>query len=159
MRSSISMSLRKADIDATHESEKGNHIEGIIQYDNRLISLIGHEATDAIIARNDDIIVANANMSTNENQTNMTEVVIFKLGDEEYAFPIEEVAEIIDMTTVTPVINAPAMVDGVINIRGQIVTIGSLHKRLGIPNFEPKDQKILICHAASRSNRFFCQQC
>ena len=145
----------QSDIDATHEGEKGNSIEGIIQYDNRLISLIGHEATDAIIARNDDIIVANTNRCTNENQTNITEVVIFTLGDEEYAFPIEEVAEIIDMTPITPIINAPAMVDGVINIRGQIVTIGSLHKRLGIPNFEPKDQKILICHAGQSRIGFF----
>jgi purine-binding chemotaxis protein CheW len=81
--------------------------------------------------------------------------VIFKLGSEEYAFGIEEVAEIIDMTHVTPVINAPAMVDGIINIRGQIVTIGSLHKRLGIARDELHDQKILICHAPTGRIGFF----
>jgi purine-binding chemotaxis protein CheW len=81
--------------------------------------------------------------------------VIFKLGNEEYAFSIEEVAEIIDMTPVTPVANAAEMVDGIINIRGQIVTIGSLHKRLGISIPTHGDQKIIICHAPKGRIGFF----
>ena len=145
----------RSDIDTSNEGENANQIEGIVQYDNRLISLLGYGLIESIMSRNDDIIVSNTNVSTDENQIKMTEVVIFTLGDEEYAFPIEEVAEIIDMTPITPVINAPAMVDGVINIRGQIVTIGSLHKRLGIANLEPKDQKILICHAKEGRIGFF----
>ncbi len=145
----------RSDIDLGGESENANQIEGIVQYDNRLITLLGRDLVETIMSRNDDIIVANANVISDENQTKITEVVIFTLGDEEYAFPIEEVAEIIDMTPITPVINAPAMVDGVINIRGQIVTIGSLHKRLGIANEEPKDQKILICHAKAGRIGFF----
>ena len=141
----------QGDIDASNENE----IEGIVQYNNRLISLIGRDLIEDIMSKNEDIIVANVNVSADENKMKMSEVVIFTLGEEEYAFPIEEVAEIIDMTPVTPILNAPPMVDGVINIRGQIVTIGSLHKRLGIPNLEPKDQKILICHAQEGRIGFF----
>jgi purine-binding chemotaxis protein CheW len=142
-------------IDVNHEGDDSNKIEGIVQYEDRLISLLGHGLVDSIIARNEDIVVENTNISVDANQIKITEVVIFTLGDEEYAFPIEEVAEIIDMTPVTPIVNAPKMVDGVINIRGQIVTIGSLHKRLGIDNFDPKDQKILICHAKQGRIGFF----
>lgn len=143
----------QSDIDAGGDSD--NQIEGIVQYDNRLISLVGRDLVETIMTQNEDIIVANTTVSMDENQMKMTEVVIFTLGNEEYAFPIEEVAEIIDMTPVTPIINAPAMVDGVINIRGQIVTIGSLHKRLGLDNIDPKEQKILICHAQEGRIGFF----
>ncbi|MDQ1297782.1 MAG: purine-binding chemotaxis protein CheW, partial [Campylobacterota bacterium] len=78
-----------------------------------------------------------------------------KLGNEEYAFSIEEVAEIIDMTPVTPVANAADRVDGIINIRGQIVTIGSLSKCLGITASTRSDQKIIICHAQKGRIGFF----
>jgi purine-binding chemotaxis protein CheW len=133
-----------------------NQIEGIVQYDNRLISLVGNGLSDTIMTTNEEFIVANTVLESDKESTStLSEVVIFKLGSEEYAFPIEEVAEIIDMTHVTPVINAPAMVDGIINIRGQIVTIGSLHKRLGIANEDIHDQKILICHAPSGRIGFF----
>ena len=133
-----------------------NQIEGIVQHDDRLISLVGNGLSDTIMATNEEFIVAKGiDHSEFESANTLSEVVIFKLGSEEYAFPIEEVAEIIDMTHVTPVINAPAMVDGIINIRGQIVTIGSLHKRLGIVNEDVHDQKILICHAPSGRIGFF----
>jgi len=133
-----------------------NQIEGIVQYDERLISLVGHGLSDTIMTSNEEFIVVNdLSDESIESTGDLSEVVIFKLGSEEYAFPIEEVAEIIDMTHVTPVVNAPAMVDGIINIRGQIVTIGSLHKRLGIANEDVHDQKILICHAPSGRIGFF----
>lgn len=143
-------------IEASGVVDPINQIEGIVQYDNRLISLVGNGLSDMIMAANEEFIVAN-NVAddTLESASALREVVIFKLGSEEYAFPIEEVAEIIDMTHVTPVVNAPAMVDGIINIRGQIVTIGSLHKRLGIANENTHDQKILICHAPSGRIGFF----
>jgi purine-binding chemotaxis protein CheW len=108
------------------------------------------------MATNEEFIIANNVINDDiANEEASCEVVVFKLGKEEYAFPIEEVAEIIDMTDITPVVNAPAMVDGIINIRGQIVTIGSLHKRLGIVNADMDNQKILICHAPTGRIGFF----
>lgn len=143
-------------IEANGVVDSINQIEGIVQYDNRLISLVGNGLSDMIMAANEEfIVVNNATDGVLKSTSALREVVIFKLGSEEYAFPIEEVAEIIDMVHVTPVINAPAMVDGIINIRGQIVTIGSLYKRLGIANENIHDQKILICHAPSGRIGFF----
>lgn len=137
------------------KGERENQIEGIIQYEERLISLIGIEVIDLILSRNEEIIVKNEIVHNERQLDQMVEVVIFKLGDEEYAFGIEEVAEIIDKTPVTPVVNAPEVVDGVINIRGQIVTIGSLHKRLGIETSHKDDHKIIICYAGESRMGFF----
>lgn len=145
----------KTDLDSLDGCNDDKRIAGVIHNGDKLISLISNCAIESLLERNNDIVVSNEVTAVSENTVEMVEVVIFKLGDEEYAFSIEEVAEIIDMTPVTPVANAAEMVDGIINIRGQIVTIGSLHKRLGIRVPAHGDQKIIICHAPKGRIGFF----
>lgn len=142
-------------LDSLDGGRDDKRIAGVIRNGEKLISLISKSALESLLERNNDIIVSNDVSVVNEDAVPMIEVVIFKLGNEEYAFSIEEVAEIIDMTPVTPVANASEMVSGIINIRGQIVTIGSLHQCLGIGNFEQSDQKIIICHAKKGRIGFF----
>ena len=145
----------KEDLDSLGTSNDDKRIGGVIHNGEKLISLISNSAIASLLERNSDIIVSNDVTAVSEDTAELVEVVIFKLGNEEYAFSIEEVAEIIDMTPVTPVANASEMVDGIINIRGQIVTIGSLHKRLGIKIPTDVDQKIIICHAPKGRIGFF----
>jgi len=142
-----------SDIDAS--SDHNNQISGIIQTKDTLISLLGEELIASIMKRNEEILVSNTQMLASTSHEGSTEVVIFQLGNEEYAFEIDEVAEIIDMTPITPVADSHEMVDGIINIRGQIVTIGSLHRRLGIEPSLREDQKIIICHAQGARIGFF----
>lgn len=145
----------KSDLDSLGGGNDDNRIAGVIRNGEKLISLIANGAIKSLLEGNNDIMASNEVSTLNENTVEMIEVVIFKLGDEEYAFSIEEVAEIIDMTPVTPVASSAEMVDGIINIRGQIVTIGSLHKRLGITASQQSDQKIIICHAPKGRIGFF----
>ncbi|HID11269.1 MAG TPA: chemotaxis protein CheW [Candidatus Latescibacteria bacterium] len=63
----------------------------------------------------------------------MLELVGFKLEGEEFGVPIQSVREIIRMQNVTRVPHAPEFVEGVINLRGQVVPIVDLRKRLGMP--------------------------
>ena len=144
-----------ADFDMIHERSDNSQSFEIIKHGERLISLIGEAFLDTILHRNEELIVTNEVVRVDDTKAQVIEIVVFQLGDTEYAFNIEEVAEIIDMTSVTPVINAPKMVDGVINIRGQIVTIGSLYKRLGITAPTSEDQKIIICHTSKGRVGFF----
>jgi purine-binding chemotaxis protein CheW len=145
----------QTDFEVIHETRDNSQSFEIIKHGERLISLVGEELLDAILRRNEELIVTNEVVRTDSNSAQVVEVVVFQLGNEEYAFNIEEVAEIIDMTSVTPIVNAPKMVDGVINIRGQIVTIGSLYERLGITAPIGEDQKIIICHASKGRVGFF----
>ncbi|HEX5623864.1 MAG TPA: chemotaxis protein CheW [Sulfuricurvum sp.] len=149
------LEFSKNDIESINTGNEENMVSGVIHNGDSLISLIGNGAIAGLFERNSDIIVDNDVSVASEDAAAMMEVVIFKLGCEEYAFNIEEVAEIIDTTPVTPVADAAEMVDGVINIRGQIVTIGSLHKRLGIVSSDQQDQKIIICHAPKGRIGFF----
>ncbi len=55
-----------------------------------------------------------------------TGVLLFALGDETYGVRIEDVREIENEYTVTPIPRAPDFVLGVINIRGEIVSVVDL---------------------------------
>ncbi len=74
----------------------------------------------------------------------MAEVVVFGVGDEEYALDIENVQEIIKYCEVTPIPEAPQFVEGMINLRGSVIPIISLPDRLGFCKNITQDSKILV---------------
>lgn len=63
----------------------------------------------------------------------MAQYCSFHLADRLYGLPILGIQEILRHLEVTPVPTAPAYVDGLINLRGQIATVVDLRKRLGLP--------------------------
>lgn len=75
--------------------------------------------------------------------------VVFRLGKEEYAFDIISVKEIRDLDQVAKVHRSPSYIEGVINLRGKLVTVVDLRKRLGIPAKAPDDaSKVVIVDAS-----------
>jgi purine-binding chemotaxis protein CheW len=62
--------------------------------------------------------------------------VVVRLDRERYGVPIEHVHEIIRMQEVTRIPRAPAFVEGVINLRGQVIPVIDLRKRFGLPHAE-----------------------
>lgn len=71
--------------------------------------------------------------------------VIFRLGEERYAVDILNVGGISEFKDVTKVPNAPYFIDGVINLRGEIIPIVNLKKRFNIAEKEvDSDTRIII---------------
>ena len=64
------------------------------------------------------------------------QVVAFRLGQEEYAVDILAVQEIIKITQVTRVPKAPKFVQGVINLRGNVVPLINLRSRFELDEKE-----------------------
>jgi purine-binding chemotaxis protein CheW len=62
------------------------------------------------------------------------QLVVFSLGGEEYALPIESVSEIIRHAAPRTVASDTPDVHGVIGLRGKIVPIVDLAGRLGLPS-------------------------
>lgn len=60
------------------------------------------------------------------------QLVVFKLGEEEYGVPITQVQEINRLVTPTKIPKSPAFVEGVINLRGKIIPIIDLKKRFNL---------------------------
>ncbi len=72
------------------------------------------------------------------------QLVVFSLGEEEYALPIAQVQEIIRYTEPRTVAAEAAWIRGVISLRGKIVPVCDLASRLGLASEPASDAKIVI---------------
>jgi purine-binding chemotaxis protein CheW len=76
--------------------------------------------------------------------------VLFRVGTEEYGLPIANVSSIIRYETVTPVPRAPESVQGVIDLRGRVVPVVDLGKRLFGTTFDPTTRaRIVVTETSS----------
>jgi purine-binding chemotaxis protein CheW len=83
-----------------------------------------------------------------EGQTTR-QLVVFSLGEEEYALPITQVHEIIRYTEPRSVASDVDWVRGVISLRGKIVPVYDLASRLGFASERKENQKIVIVETAT----------
>ncbi|MFN2449705.1 MAG: chemotaxis protein CheW [Candidatus Baltobacteraceae bacterium] len=81
----------------------------------------------------------------------MVQVVSFALGSEEYGVDISQVQEIIRMVEITHVPRAPHFMEGVINLRGQLIPIIDLRTRFGMPRTgKTKSTRIVVTEIGSK---------
>ena len=75
--------------------------------------------------------------------------VSFRLGSETYGIDVMQVREVLRGTDISPVPGAPSYVLGIINLRGNVVSIIDTRSRFGLPPKEMDDaSRILILEAA-----------
>lgn len=75
----------------------------------------------------------------------LLQLVSFEINDEEFGVDIQKVKEINRMVEVTRVPNAPEYVEGVINLRGKVIPIVDLRRRLEMPEKEyDKNTRIIV---------------
>lgn len=72
------------------------------------------------------------------------QLVIFRLADEEFGLEISQVKEIIRLQDITPMPKAPKFIEGVINLRGQIIAVMDLAKRLAVPQVERTEKTRIV---------------
>ncbi len=63
----------------------------------------------------------------------MTDLLIFELAGVRGGLPVESVREIVRAVQISPLPGAPPVIEGVINVRGNVVPVVSLRARLGLP--------------------------
>lgn len=83
-------------------------------------------------------------LRTGEKDNHSSQVVSFRLGEEEYGVDIMTVQEIILLGCITQVPEVPDHVLGVINLRGNVIPILNLRRRFGMPDQEPEDQTRIV---------------
>lgn len=62
--------------------------------------------------------------------------VVFQIGEGLYSIPLEEVSQITRYENVTGVPTAPAFVDGVINVGGDVIPVVNLRARFALERVE-----------------------
>ena len=70
--------------------------------------------------------------------------VTFKLSDEVYGINVMQVQEVIRLTEIAPVPGAPDYVMGIVNLRGNVVTVIDTRKRFGLFGKEPDDSTRIV---------------
>lgn len=70
--------------------------------------------------------------------------VSFALGEETYAINAARVNEVLRYTEITPVPGAPAFILGIINLRGNVVTVINGRGVFGLPNNTVSEQSRII---------------
>lgn len=76
--------------------------------------------------------IQNKQEKGSESVEELIQLVSFRIGDEEFGVDIIKVQEIIRMAEITRVPNTPHYVIGVINLRGKVIPIIDMRRRLGL---------------------------
>jgi purine-binding chemotaxis protein CheW len=72
------------------------------------------------------------------------QIVVFDLAKEHYAVDISTVEGIIKLQAITAVPRAPAFVEGVTNLRGEVLPVLDLRKRFGLAAVESRSKEARI---------------
>lgn len=72
------------------------------------------------------------------------QLVVFTMENEEFACSINNVREVLKMIKFTPLPRSLDFVEGVINMRGEVLPVIDLRKRLGLPDAERTDNSRII---------------
>ena len=83
--------------------------------------------------------------------TQARQLVVFTLGAEQYALPIQQVHEIIRYAEPRSVASRVAWVRGVISLRGRIIPVYDLAARLGVASELTEQTKIVIVEAGTET--------
>ncbi|MFQ5575030.1 MAG: chemotaxis protein CheW [Terriglobia bacterium] len=75
---------------------------------------------------------------------NVVNVLVFDVGKESLGLPASMVREIIKLKKITRIPGAPDHVPGVINLRGEIVSVTDLVPLIGLEPNEARSDKVLI---------------
>lgn len=79
------------------------------------------------------------------------QIVTFTIG-EQYGVPIAQVQEIIRAGNITNIPNAPSHMEGLINLRGRVLPVLNLRKRLKLPVHDiTKKSRIIVTEITSKT--------
>lgn len=158
-------------VDRIHEVLRVRKAE--IQKPPVLAERNGQEEIAGIVRKEDQtIMVLNSNALLSEEITGLSQeeqreeakaasreaemqYIVFRIADERYGVPIEEVREINRITTITKIPKSPDFLEGVMNLRGEITPIVDLRKRFGIPQAQRDEStRIIVAEIEDRKTGF-----
>lgn len=92
--------------------------------------------------------------------SNLVHLCIVRIGQESYALDLKRVEEIVPVLAVTPLPRAPSFLEGVANLRGEVLPVVDARKRLGVsggaplavtPSGKPKHtERLVVCRIGNR---------
>ena len=81
---------------------------------------------------------------SSDSQDTIVELIVFHMGDEEFAANIDQVREVITRGIITPIPDSPDFVEGITNVRGEITVALDLKGGLSLESPQVGEGKHLI---------------
>jgi purine-binding chemotaxis protein CheW len=93
-----------------------------------------------------DILESTHGRDSASSNSDKRKYLVFKLGSEKFGVPLSSVKEVIGLTDITEIPQVPSYFQGLINLRGKIISVIDLRKKMGISKaeYEPKKTSIII---------------
>lgn len=117
----------------------------------RLVSVVDVQALFRHDSMQEAIAMRNSHTATESDGSGNSigseeQFVVLRLGRDEFGVPISAVQEIVRLPDeLTRVPRAPEFVEGVINLRGSVLPVIDLRRRLGLPAIERTDgQRVMV---------------
>jgi purine-binding chemotaxis protein CheW len=82
--------------------------------------------------------------SQEHSKGNSSSYVTFSLSDETYAIDVLQVQEVLKLPEIAPVPGVPDYILGIINLRGDVVTVIDARRRMSLPDREPDDASRIV---------------
>jgi len=111
-------------------------LEGIVLRSDRMVSLL--KVMDIINGEDQAKIAAMStslmpDLPAEAAASHDLPLVVFRLGSEAFSLRLHEVREIIMVGNITPIPRAPSFIEGVLNLRGEVMPVIDLRERFGLP--------------------------
>ncbi|MCL2603927.1 MAG: chemotaxis protein CheW [Defluviitaleaceae bacterium] len=90
------------------------------------------------------------NMESRVDDTIKDQYLTFAIDNEDYGVGISNVKEIVGMDTITKVPEMPDFVEGIINLRGELIGVLDVRKRFNIPPKEYDEETCIIVIIADK---------
>jgi purine-binding chemotaxis protein CheW len=134
-----------ADISQICRLDGGKRLVSIISVANLFCHSAIKEALKTVDDLKDDKAGKEFGVDDDANDDD-EQVVVFRLDKEEFGVPIESVQEIVRVPEqLTHVPKAPPFVEGVINLRGAVLPVIDLRRRLGLSAVDRSDrQRVMV---------------
>ncbi|MBV1777224.1 chemotaxis protein CheW [Burkholderiaceae bacterium DAT-1] len=135
-----------AEISQICRLEEGKRLVSIITAANLFDHAAIKEALKSVEQSVDNDIDQDSAIQDADASDDDEQVVVFRLDKEEFGVPIESVQEIVRVPDeLTHVPKAPPFVEGVINLRGSVLPVVDLRRRLGLDTVERSDrQRVMV---------------
>jgi len=134
---------RNVELSGIAKLENGKRLIMLLDADNLIkdqeLQKLGAVATDSAANEAQKHQVGGASASLGEQQ-----FVTFRLGDGEYGVPIAKIQEIDRASKMTRVPRTAEYVDGITNLRGEVVPVINARKRFNLPQKEADERTRVI---------------
>ncbi|MBN2639778.1 MAG: purine-binding chemotaxis protein CheW [Bacteroidales bacterium] len=80
----------------------------------------------------------------NTTDTETRYYISFSLADELFAIDVQQVIQVMQATSFTPVPQAPGFLKGVTNFNGKIIPVVNLHQKFGFKESSNSDHQLII---------------